>query len=348
MEREHLLRKEAEEQVRALVEGSPTAILTADGRGVVLAANNAANELFAIEKGQTLQGRNIQDYLPVLADALRLDTGQEPFRTAAQCRGRRQNGEIFLAHTWFSSYMAPEGKRLAAIAVDSSEEMRDREEQNLRQLLDCNRIATAAISHEIRNFCGAISLVCSSLQAWDGLAGNADFAALSSLVSGLQQITSLDLQLRSQEMLEEVRLQEVLDNLRIVIGPDWQEIDGAVHWRLPPEMPTVSADPHGLLQAFLNLARNSRRAVQECSRRELNITVSAHGQKAIVRFQDSGPGIAAPDRLFQPFQPGASSTGLGLFVSRAIIRTFGGELHHLQPAGECSFVIEIPAMVAAD
>jgi C4-dicarboxylate-specific signal transduction histidine kinase len=39
---------------------------------------------------------------------------------------------------------------------------------------------------------------------------------------------------------------------------------------------------------------------------------------------------------------------LGLFVSRAIIRTFGGELHHLQPAGECSFVIEIPAMVASD
>lgn len=344
IEQEQVLRREAEEQLRVLVESSPAAILTANGRGVVLAANRAAHELFAIDQGQTLQGRNIQDYLPVFADVLRLETSHEPFRTAAQCQGRRQNGEIFLAHTWFSSYVAPEGKRLAAIAVDASEEMRDREEQNLRQLLECNRIATAAVSHEIRNFCGAIALVCSNLQKWDGLAGNADFAALSNLVGGLQQITSLDLQLRTQEMLEEVRLQEVLDNLRIVIGPDWQEMEGAIRWHLPPEMPAVLADAHGLLQAFLNLARNSHRAVQESSRRELDITVSLQKQKAIVRFQDSGPGIAEPDRLFQPFQAGAEGAGLGLYVSREILRSYGGELRfEPQPGGSC-FAVELQAV----
>jgi C4-dicarboxylate-specific signal transduction histidine kinase len=64
----------------------------------------------------------------------------------------------------------------------------------------------------------------------------------------------------------------------------------------------------------------------------------------VIRISDNGPGIAAADRLFQPFQAGASSTGLGLFVSRAIIRTFGGELHQTQQMGECSFIVELPGV----
>ena len=131
---EQELRQEAEEQLRALVAGSPAAIMTLDSKGIVLAANDAASSLFAIPSGQSLLGRPIVNHLPVLFDALRLENIPEDFRTAAQCQGRRVNGEIFLAHTWFSSYSTPEGSRLAAIIVDSSEEMRDREEQNLRQL----------------------------------------------------------------------------------------------------------------------------------------------------------------------------------------------------------------------
>ena len=50
------------------------------------------------------------------------------------------------------------------------------------------------------------------------------------------------------------------------------------------------------------------------------------------------------ESLFQPFQPGATSTGLGLYVSRAIIRTYGGELQYIKKAGEGRFLIELPAM----
>jgi two-component system sensor kinase FixL len=119
VEREQTLRREAEEQVRVLVESSPAAILTADQRGVILAANNAANMLFSIPEGQRLQGRVITNYLPLLDDALHLDAAAQGFRTAAQCYGRREDGEMFLADTWFSTYQGPGGVRLAAIVVDS-------------------------------------------------------------------------------------------------------------------------------------------------------------------------------------------------------------------------------------
>src|SRR5262249_17722012 len=70
IEKEKDLRREAEEQLRILAESSPAAILTIGHDGTILAANHAANRLFEIPKGETVQNRPIGDYLPVLADAL--------------------------------------------------------------------------------------------------------------------------------------------------------------------------------------------------------------------------------------------------------------------------------------
>ena len=136
----------------------------------------------------------------------------------------------------------------------------------------------------------------------------------------------------------------MLDNLRIVIETDWREIGGIVQWRLPSEIPHVLAEPHGLLQAFLNVVQNSHRAVQLKDLRLLTVTVVRELKKVIVRFEDSGPGIPDPDTLFQPFQPGASGSGLGLYVSRSLVRSYGGDLRfEPQPQG-CTFAVELEAV----
>ncbi len=340
VEREQALRREAEEQLKLLVESSPAAILTLDHKGVVLAANKAANALFMIPEGKTLVGRPIAPYIPLLADALGVGS-IEGFRTAAKCQGCRETGEIFLADTWFSSYQAPEGMRLAAIVVDSSEEMRDREEQNLRLLRRSNRIAAAAVSHEVRNLCGALSLLRANVEEKLGLSQDEDFKGFSTLITGLDRIARMELDARAHDQLEEVPLQSVLDNLRIVIEPDWRECDGVVHWQLPECVPAVLADPSGLLQALLNLVRNSHRAVRHSDTRELCVSVSVKDRRAYVRVQDSGPGVASPECLFQPFQPGAEGTGLGLYVSRAVVRSYGGELRFEPSEKGSRFVVEL-------
>jgi signal transduction histidine kinase len=48
----------------------------------------------------------------------------------------------------------------------------------------------------------------------------------------------------------------------------------------------------------------------------------------VVRFEDTGPGVRFPEELFKPFQGGGRATGLGLFVSRTIARSFAGDLQH--------------------
>jgi C4-dicarboxylate-specific signal transduction histidine kinase len=221
--------------------------------------------------------------------------------------------------------------------------MRDREEEGLHHLLTGNQIATAAIAHEVRNVSEAMAMLCEDLRRRHDLAQDSALRGLDSLVGGLEAIASFELQAGPHEV-EEVPLREVLDNFRIVIEPAWREIDGVVLWQAPEDLPSVKAQSHGLLQVCLNLAQNSLRAVQERAIRELQVAISQQREKVEIRFQDSGPGVASPAELFRPFQQGAIGSGLGLYVSRFLIRQYGGELR-FEPSqqGSC-FVIELDAV----
>ena len=96
------LRHDAEEQLRILVDSSPAAIMTIDGAGRILLANEAARNLFASEDA-VLVGRSIQEFVPALQSAIQTQRPTQ-FRTELRCRGRRTNGEAFLAAVWFSTY----------------------------------------------------------------------------------------------------------------------------------------------------------------------------------------------------------------------------------------------------
>jgi len=137
-------RREAEEQLQVLVESSPAAIVTLDTDGTILLANEAAQEMLA-PGGPALHGQNTSAYLPALFSAVQSGS-RKNFRTTLQCKGRRGNGEVFLAGVWFSTYSSSSGNRLAAIFVDLSEELRSREDLTLDNLLTNTRILMSAVS----------------------------------------------------------------------------------------------------------------------------------------------------------------------------------------------------------
>jgi two-component system sensor kinase FixL len=120
-----------------------------------------------------------------------------------------------------------------------------------------------------------------------------------------------------------------------------QEASIAVHWYIPDDLPPVWADRHTLLQALLNLTKNSQRALEDAEVKKIDIVVAVQGPQASIRITDSGPGIHSTEKLFQPFQKGAESTGLGLFLSRAFVRSFHGDLRHDPSVPGCSFVIDL-------
>lgn len=342
VQEEQQKRHRAEDQLRVLADSSPAAILTLDRHARVLAANQAAHLLLGAD-GE-LRGTSVADNLPLFATALEVASGRRAIRTSASGWARRHDGQRFPIQAWFSVYGEGAATCLAAIVVDISEEVRDREREHFQQLVDHNRLLASAVSHEIRNFCSAISVVCSNLEARADLRGNADFDALVRLVNGLKELASLQLG-RAVDRGETADLRALLEQLRIIIEPDWDDLGGGVAWSVPEEgLPPVAAGPHGLLQIFLNLCQNSLRAVDGCPERRLSVAVDPEGDDLVVTFADTGPGVASPETLFQlhPPRPGDAGSGLGLYLSREIARSVGGDLVHVPSAVGARFRVTIP------
>jgi two-component system, LuxR family, sensor kinase FixL len=343
---EHLQQlKDAEQQLQALIETSPAAIVTVDASGSIVLANQAAQELLS-PGGPPLAGEPIRSYLPALESVAQKYRAQS-FRTTMQSKGQRRNGEVFLAAAWFSTYPTLAGPRLAAIIVDLSEDLRDREDLSLNHLLKNTRILMSAMSHEIRNLCGAVSAVGKNLARVEALKENQDFAALETLLQGLEKIASLELQASPEDQAMAVDVGALLDELRVLIEPSFKDSEMAVHWRVGEGLPLVWADGYGLLQVFLNLARNSRRAMQSAERKELTVTAAVEPPAVVIRFADTGLGIRDPQQLFRPFQQGADGAGLGLYVSRALLRSFRGELRYEPQAAGCCFAVVLSPLAEA-
>jgi signal transduction histidine kinase len=344
--KEAVARRAAEEQLEFLIESSPAAVLTMTPEGEILLANPAAHHLLEVPEG-LLPGRRITRYVPALGSVPSIDDTAKIFRTEMQTRGQREGGEVFLADVFFSTYRTAAGPRLAALLVDSSEHLRVHEETSLQQLLTGSRILVAAVSHEVRNVCGAIAVMHENLTRNGALTGNKDFEALGSLVQTLAKIASLELKQTTNDADPGiVDLHEVLADLRIVLEPCCEESDIRLQLNIPETLPLVQADRHSLMQVLLNLTKNSQRALESAPRKIIEISVVSTGREVSIRITDSGPGIPAGQRLFQPLQKDAEATGLGLYLSRAFMRSFRGDLRHDPRHPGCSFVLELA--VAAD
>ena len=328
LRQEEIARREAvEQQLRSLVEGSPAAIFTIDPDGIILMANEAAHQLLGFEN-QNLPGRSIDEFLPVLAALRQTSRVRHVVRTMIECTGSRRNRQAFLAHVWVSSFGPPSATGLTAVVFDSSQQFRDREEEGLQALANNSRIIMGAFWHETRNLCTAMRVTANSMKRIPAVAESEEIFALNSLIAGLEKLASGELRPESEREFECASLRSVLDQLRIVIEPWFQESGIAVVWQFADQLLMIRADHHGILQVFLNIARNAHRVLENSERKEFSISASVEEGHILVRFRNSGPPVPDPVRIFAPFHPESSGRGIGLYVSRAIVRSFGGDLRY--------------------
>jgi two-component system, LuxR family, sensor kinase FixL len=328
------LRRQAEEELRAVIDTSPLAVLTLDSTGRVLLANESAKQVLGFD--QPLRpGQEIQPYLPILTRFLSVHS-TTGLRTTVESRGQRENGEVFLANIWLSTYATDCGPQLAAFIWDASENLRDREGTGLNSMMATSRVVIGAVSHEIRNLAAAALSAHHGLASLSGIEQMEHFRALGTIITGLERIAASGLRLSSGQRAAVANLGMLLDEFRVVIEPAFRDAGISIDWQLAHGLPLVQGDHHSLLQVFLNLARNSERALETAERKALTVVAGLENDLVIVRFQDTGPGVSNPDDLFKPFQPGAQATGLGLYIARAVVRSYGGDLRYEpQPRGSC-------------
>jgi signal transduction histidine kinase len=118
----------------------------------------------------------------------------------------------------------------------------------------------------------------------------------------------------------------------------------------------VIGDKDELVQVFTNLMNNALQAVESAARRagEIRVRTSRAGDRIEVRITDNGTGIQG-EHLARMFEPSFTTktlekgTGLGLGISRRLVRAFGGdiEVESTRPGEGTTFLVWLPAAGAA-
>jgi two-component system NtrC family sensor kinase len=144
----------------------------------------------------------------------------------------------------------------------------------------------------------------------------------------VQNLLSFARQRKPQK--QEVDLRKVLEESITLREYDLKVNNVTLERELPEEIPSVIGDPHQLEQVFLNIINNALDAMVEGSGSGvLKVRVSRKDSYVCVEFDDSGPGIKDPNRIFDPFYTTKSvgkGTGLGLSICYGIVKEHGGEI----------------------
>lgn len=106
-------------------------------------------------------------------------------------------------------------------------------------------------------------------------------------------------------------------------------------------------DQNRLEQVLINLIRNAGDAMADSPRKTLTLAAAPADDGVVLRISDTGCGLPEGGALFEPFfttKPPGEGLGLGLAISRDIVREFGGDLRaeHCPEGGAC-FSVHLPA-----
>ena len=133
-----------------------------------------------------------------------------------------------------------------------------------------------------------------------------------------------------------------------------RSIEVRKHYGACPKVQCTSTD---LGQVFLNLLVNACQAIEVLPASQagyIDVAIQREGDEVRIEVADNGCGIAVEDRprLFDPFfttKPVGEGTGLGLWITHAIVSAHGGRIEvDSQPGAGARFRIFLPASPCAD
>ena len=209
------------------------------------------------------------------------------------------------------------------------------------------------LAHELATPLAAVRMLTEDLLS--ELAGTPQARAVEQIASCTREAADLlDAQTvqslsswRTPKHEEDVDLADLLGSLEVMLTP-LAPPGIALRVDVPSRATrTLTTDPVKLSQVLRNLVSNALRLTD---RGEVALTTRRVGSDLELAVTDTGPGVPPElvDRIFDEYTSGPrpGSFGLGLPLSRSIMRDLGGELTVRNlPAGGCAFVATLPARI---
>ena len=216
---------------------------------------------------------------------------------------------------------------------------------------------SAALAHEINQPLTALRMQLASLRLLLDSGRDADVRQGLGHVEGLlERMAALTGHLKTfarkspAGLRQRLRLAEVLEQALQLLAPRIRSEQVEVHRQIPPEA-WIEGDAIRLEQVLINLLNNALDAMNEQPQPRLRIDCQRRGDSWQLCVADNGGGIGGEhlEQVFEPFfttKPVGQGLGLGLAVSYAIVRDFGGTLAVHNDEHGAVFTLTLPAAEA--
>jgi PAS domain S-box-containing protein len=341
----------------AFLESAPDAMVVVDDRGMVVAANAQASQLFGYARND-LVGQPVEMLVPLRLrdrhvghrDGFIRSPRTRPMGAGLELYGLRKDGAEFPVEISLSP-LRLNGTTLMCSAIRDITERRELEvrlrEQNLA--LEAASLAKdrflASMSHELRTPLNAIiGFTGTLLMRLPGPLTPEQDRQLNIVQKSAQHLLSLIKDMldlariesgRTEVHLEELLVREVADDVISALRTLAEQKNLELRVELLTPEQTVLSDRRALYQILMNLVNN---AIKYTDTGSVTIAIDrrADGLPGLaVSITDTGIGIKPEDlaRLFQLFEQidptdtrRYEGTGLGLYLSRRLASLVGADL----------------------
>ena len=335
----------------AMVDHAPTAIVTTSGQGRIVDFNPAAEGMFGVSRALAMGQELANVILPEShrGDLKRIASAGDAVKNAAwETVGRHAGGREFPIQLLAFQVQIDGDPFDTAFITDLSAQQEsamqiDRQREALRQSEKLRAMGTllAGVAHELNNPLAIVMGRASLLEEKaEGSVLEADARRIREAAERCGRIvrTFLNMARQKPPSRSAVQIGDIVRAAADMLGYTLRSHGIQVDLKLAEQMPEVQADPDQLGQVVLNLMVNAQQALEGVQGArvlaiETGVEALRPGREPRVwlRVADNGSGVssAARERLFEPFfttKAAGFGTGLGLSVSRSIVREHGGEL----------------------
>jgi len=327
-----------------------TAVVALDEELVVRYANPAAESLLAIG-AKSLIG---QPFLALFAERGELERSLREARAthwdySAQQVTYRRPGATALPLSCVVTRIEAQGLALIAELRPIEQQLRMAREERLVFEQQANRELIRNLAHEIKNPLGGLR---GSAQLLERELDKPELREYTQVIikeaDRLQALMDRMLTPHRAPKIEPMSVHEVIERVRSLVKGEF----GIETQRdYDPSLPELVGDREQLIQAVLNIARNSAQAGSRTivfrTRAVRQMTIVRQRYRLALELQviDDGPGVPEEiqDRIFNPLVSGREGgTGLGLSLAQTFVQYHQGVIEFESRPGRTIFRILLP------